>query len=1084
MASLTLKVLGGFALQTGGRRLILPTRKTQALLAYLALHPDRPCSREILTTLLWGDTPDLQARHSLRQAVYHIRKTLADARPDIAIDGEAVTLRTSALEVDALTFERHVRRATPESLDAAVSLYRGDLLEGLAIKEAPFDEWLLVERERLRELALEALARLLAHHVKAGASEQAIQAALRLLALDPLQEAAHRALMHLYVREGRRAAALRQYQTCVGILRRELGAEPEPETQQLYQEILPQPAVRPGADSPAPPSTTPASTPVGGISAETPLVGRDAEHTRLRRALHDAWQGSGSSLVLLGDAGVGKSRLADEIASEAIAEGGRVLTGNCHESEQVLPFSPWIDALRTGEVVTGIAAMPELAPAWRAELARLLPELVEPGVEPVTTSESSLRLFEAMMELVQRLAARQPLVVLLEDLQWADESSLRLFAFVARRITRIRVLLLGTARAEDLATTPLLREILDEMERDGPAARVEVGPLSERETRELVQALLTTGQRRRATAIARRVWATSEGNPLVIVETMRALQDGRLGAPPAGLGIPERVRRMIVGRLDRLAPSSRRLAAAAAVIGRPVSFALLRRTAGLSESAAAEGVEELVRRRVFSAAGEEFAFTHQRMRDVVYDSVAGALRVELHTAAGEALEVLYADGLDGALDRLAHHFSHADQPLKAFRYLVELADRAARSYALAAAVQCLEEALQQLQHFSPESQDRRYLDAAFRLVHVLSLLGRLPEALDLLTKAQPRVARLRDPATTSLHTFWLAHTHGNLGDGEQAAAEARRALDEALQTNDDAMVGRAYFLLARESFYLTGPLQGVRYGQRAVARLTGAADRWWLGQAHWYVAFNLLHLGEYASALEELAEVGAIGQSLGDSATQSDAAWATGWIMTMRGEYELGLAVIEHGASLARSPLGRAKALGFLGAGQLEAGHAAAAVSRLEEALRNLEVFTAGRPSRYNQLFPYFTALLAEARLLQGDLAGARTAAVNAEKLAGSAEWWLAYAHRAVAKVAWAAGDLDEAAARLSRALTTFVAIETRYQVARTHALLAEVHHARGEKTVASTHLHEARDRFERLGVPRWVQRVTALAERLGLSID
>src|SRR5262245_35634093 len=1083
MALVAVKVLGGFEAQTGaGRALILPTKKSQALFAYLALHPDRPCSRETLTALLWGDTPDLQARQSLRQAVYHIRRALGEDRLDI-VGGETVTLPAAALDVDALNFERRVRLATPEALDAALGLYRGDLLEGLAIKEAAFDEWLLVERERLRELALEALARVLGSYMKAGDNERAIQSALRLLALDPLQEAAHRALMRLYVREGRRAAALRQYQTCVGILHKELGAEPEPETQQLYQQIVPQPAMRPGAESPRA-ATAPVGT-AGVISAETPLIGRAAEAARLRRALHETWQGSGSALALIGDAGVGKSRLADEIAAAAIAEGGRLLIGNCHETEQVLPFAPWINALRGGDVVPTIATMPELAPVWRLELARLLPELAEPGTEPVTTSESSLRLFEAIVELVQCLAAHRPLVVILEDLQWADESSLRLFAFVARRLTRQRALMLATARAEDLTTTPLLREILDEIERDQPAARLDVGPLSERETRELVQALLPTGRRRRgAGAIGRRIWATSEGNPLVIVETMRALAEGRLTQSPTGLGVPERVRRMIVGRLDRLAAGSGRLAAAAAVIGRPFSFALLRRTAGLSEGATAEGVEELVRRRVFSTAGEEFAFTHQRVRDVVYDTVAAPLRVELHTAAGEALEVLYADGLAAAFDRLAYHFSHANQPLKAYRYLVDLADRAARSYALEAAVQLLEQALRQLQHFPGESQDRRHLEAIFRLVHVLSFMGRLTEALDLLAKAQPRVALLRDPAMTSLHTFWLGHTYGNLGDGEQAAAHAHRALEEAVRTSDDALVGRAYFLMARESFYLTGPLQGVKYGQRAVARLTAPADRWWLGQAHWYTAWNLISLGEYASALDELVEVSSIGHALGDSGTQSDAACATGWIMTLRGEGEAGVEIIERGVGLAKSPLGRAKALGFLGIGHLEAGNAAAAVSRLEEALRNLEVFTGGRPSRYNQLFPYFTAYLAEAKLLQGDRDGARAAALNAEKMAGSGAWWLAYAHRALGKVAWAAGDLDEAVARLSRALATFVAIEARNSVARTHALLAEVHHARGDKATAVSHLREARDRFERLNIPRWVERVMTLADRLGLSID
>src|SRR5215831_20649428 len=138
MASLTLKILGGFEIVgEAGQSLTLPTKKSQALFAYLALHPDRPCSRETLTALLWGDTPDLQARQSLRQAVYHIRRALGEDRLDI-VGGETVTLPASALEVDALNFERRVRLATPEALDAALGLYRGHLLEGLAIKEAAF----------------------------------------------------------------------------------------------------------------------------------------------------------------------------------------------------------------------------------------------------------------------------------------------------------------------------------------------------------------------------------------------------------------------------------------------------------------------------------------------------------------------------------------------------------------------------------------------------------------------------------------------------------------------------------------------------------------------------------------------------------------------------------------------------------------------------------------------------------------------------------------------------------------------------------------------------------------------------------
>src|SRR5262249_49860924 len=158
----------------------------------------------------------------------------------LVAEAQAVALEPAAVDVDVLTFEKLVAEGTAEAFERAAALYQGELLEGLGVDEPPFEEWLLAERERLRELALEALARLLAHQAKSPATERAIQTALRLLALDALEEPVHRTLMRLYARQGRRSAALKQYQVCLGVLRRELQAEPEPETRRLYQDILQQ----------------------------------------------------------------------------------------------------------------------------------------------------------------------------------------------------------------------------------------------------------------------------------------------------------------------------------------------------------------------------------------------------------------------------------------------------------------------------------------------------------------------------------------------------------------------------------------------------------------------------------------------------------------------------------------------------------------------------------------------------------------------------------------------------------------------------------------------------------------------------
>ncbi len=182
MARLSLTLLGGFqARLVSGPTLSLPTKKAQALVAYLALRPGQAHPREKLAALLWGDTGEEQARNSLRQTLFALRKVLPSPKPPILrIEGETLALNPSAVEVDVAAFERLVAEGTPQALEQAVALYQGDLLEGLDLKEASFEEWLVAERERLRELALEALARLLAHQSKTEATERAIQTAVRL----------------------------------------------------------------------------------------------------------------------------------------------------------------------------------------------------------------------------------------------------------------------------------------------------------------------------------------------------------------------------------------------------------------------------------------------------------------------------------------------------------------------------------------------------------------------------------------------------------------------------------------------------------------------------------------------------------------------------------------------------------------------------------------------------------------------------------------------------------------------------------------------------------------------------------------
>jgi DNA-binding SARP family transcriptional activator len=240
MAQLKLTLLGGFeAASSSGAVVALPTKKARALLAYCALRPGEAQQREKIANLLWGDTREENARNSLRQALFLLRAALKQHRSGaLRIDNDTVTAEAQGIDVDVLRFEGLALKQTPAALEQAAALYRGDLLDGFVVDEEPFEQWLVQERERLRELALDCLARLLRHQSALETVDAAINTARRLLSLDPLQEAVHRVLMRLHARNGRREAALRQYEVCVGVLRRELQLGPEPETQQLHEEIL------------------------------------------------------------------------------------------------------------------------------------------------------------------------------------------------------------------------------------------------------------------------------------------------------------------------------------------------------------------------------------------------------------------------------------------------------------------------------------------------------------------------------------------------------------------------------------------------------------------------------------------------------------------------------------------------------------------------------------------------------------------------------------------------------------------------------------------------------------------------------
>jgi DNA-binding SARP family transcriptional activator len=238
MGGLHLTFLGGFEARVGeGASLTVTPRKTRALLAYLAIAGPRAIPRATLAALLWGSVPEDQSRQSLRKALSDLRQALAGATPpSLLTDRETVTLVPE--RVDLFEFQALARDGRPEALREAMALYRGDLLEGFRVGEPAFEEWLWRERERLRQLLVEAFERLLAHETAGARADAAIEIALRILTVNPVHEVAHRSLIRHYARQGRRDAALRQYRVCADALWHELRTKPEPETERAYREIL------------------------------------------------------------------------------------------------------------------------------------------------------------------------------------------------------------------------------------------------------------------------------------------------------------------------------------------------------------------------------------------------------------------------------------------------------------------------------------------------------------------------------------------------------------------------------------------------------------------------------------------------------------------------------------------------------------------------------------------------------------------------------------------------------------------------------------------------------------------------------
>src|SRR5215218_7041193 len=646
MPELRLAVLGPPRVELDGAAVEVDTRKAVALLAYLAVTGERH-ERTALAGLLWPEYDEAHARAALRRTLSALNRGLHGGW--LATDRNGVALDRAGLWLDLERFRSLLAAsgghghgsaetcpACLAPLREAAALHRGDFLAGFALRDADgFEDWQRFQAESLRRELAGVLERLVGVEAAEGRWQDAIADARRWLALDPLHEPAHRQLMRLYAWSGQRGAALRQYRACVRVLDQELGVAPLEETSALYQAIKQGEAER---ERPSPPAAV--ASPVAAPPSRPPLVGRSAEWATLLEAYRAA-AGDGRLVVLEGEAGVGKTRLAEEFVAHAAGAGATTVSGRCYDGESGLAYAPLVEALRAALARRADGAWLDAVPAaWLAEASRLLPELAElrPGLAaaPPLDSPGAQSRFLAGLSQLLLAALREPApgVLVLDDLHWADEASLDVITYLVRRLGGQPACVVVTWRSEQVQGGHRLRRLAAEAQRAGAATVLRLARLREPEVAELVEAVAPdrAGQ-------AAWLYRESEGLPFFLAEYLAIPVDGEPGAT-----LPYGVRELLQAKLGPVSEAGRQLLATAAVIGRSFDFDTLRVASGRSEEEAVAALEELTERGLVQEvreAGElpvvAYDFSHERMRALVYEETSLARRRLLHRRVAEAL---------------------------------------------------------------------------------------------------------------------------------------------------------------------------------------------------------------------------------------------------------------------------------------------------------------------------------------------------------------------------------------------------------------------------------------------------------------
>jgi tetratricopeptide (TPR) repeat protein len=729
----------------------------------------------------------------------------------------------------------------------------------------------------------EAFDELVHLEIASGDLDAAIDSAERRLSLDRLNEPTYRSLMQLHAWKGDRAAAVRRYGDCVAVLESELGVPPLDETTALYASIIEGTVTMQPASIASPHALPQAPGPpaMHATPSKPPLIGRDEQLGALVGAYESAGR-NGLLLVVEGEAGIGKSRLAQEFADHVTELGAPTVTARCHEGESGLPYAVVADALSRLSTTPSFELVP---PASRAEAARLLPRLGRPGPPlPLKRDPSAeTRFFEGLLDVFRTCLSHDPPgLLVLDDLQWADAASLDLLSYMFRRLGGKSLAVLVAWRSEEMDDGSLLRRSVARAHSEGRARTIALDRLDAKQVRALAAEVLSEAE---ALRIGDALYEETEGVPFYLVEYLATM-----GSAEPTPGMPSGVKDLLRTHVGLVGAVARQLLTTAAVIDRSFEFETLWRASGRSELEALDAVDELVSRGLLVADALEpdppsYRFSHDRLRAYVYEQMSPARRRVLHRRVADALSLgsPKQDGVPILAGPIARHLELGDRGNEAAKVYADAGWLAARLFANRDALDHLMSAIA-LGH--PEAA---VLHEGIGDMH--TLLGEYRKALT----SYETAAVLFGEANSATIERKLGDVHIRRGEWDSAEhhLEAALHLGQDPTTRAEILADLSLTAFRRRTLERAGQLAGESLDQASLA-----GDRRALAQAHNIVGIVARACGEIEDSIAHLTESLDLAQAIDEPAAEIAALNNLALAERSRGELSSALDLTERALAL------------------------------------------------------------------------------------------------------------------------------------------------------------------------------------------